>query len=159
MQHDSLFLSLALKAWADRTQRVQQLLATFPDELLLREVAPGKNRGIYLVGHLLAYHDDLSPLLGLGPRLHPELDAAFMHHPDRAGLPMASLAELRQYWPEVHDRLLAGMQQLPVAAWFERHAAVSEADFAQQPHRNKLSVLLSRTNHLAYHSGQLMLLQ
>jgi hypothetical protein len=159
MEHDLLTVTIALSAWHDRVARAQQLLTTFSDEQLLREVAPGKNRGIYLVGHLIAYHDALCTILDLGPRLHPELDTAFLQHPDKSGLPMPSLAELRQYWAEVHERLAHDFQQVPVPTWFDRHLAVSEADFLQQPHRNKLSVLLNRTNHLAYHTGQLMLLK
>jgi hypothetical protein len=159
MEHDLVIVTIALNAWHDRVARVQQLLTTFSDEQLLREVAPGKNRGIYLVGHLVAYHDALCIILDLGPRLHPELDNAFLQQPDKAGLPMPSLAELKQYWTEVHERLARDFQQVPVSAWFARHMAVSEADFQQQPHRNKLSVLLNRTNHLAYHTGQLILLK
>ena len=48
---------------------------------------------------------------------------------------------------------------LTTAQWFEKHTAVSEEDFTKEPHRNKLSVVLSRTNHLAYHVGQLALLK
>jgi hypothetical protein len=40
----------------------------------------------------------------------------------------------------------------------DRHTAVSEADFALNPSRNKLSILISRTNHQSYHLGQLNLL-
>jgi hypothetical protein len=159
MEHDLVTVTIALNAWHDRVARVQQLLTTFSDEQLLREVAPGKNRGIYLVGHLVAYHDALCTILDLGPRLHPELDSAFLQQPDKSGMPMPTLIELKQYWTEVHERLARDFQQLPVSGWFARHMAVSEADFQQQPHRNKLSVLLNRTNHLVYHTGQLMLLK
>ena len=34
---------------------------------------------------------------------------------------------------------------------------VSDEDFAREPHRNKLNVLISQTNHLSYHPGQLSL--
>ena len=47
------------------------------EEQLLQEIAPGKNRLIYLWGHLTAVNDALIPLLGFGERLHPELDAMF----------------------------------------------------------------------------------
>jgi hypothetical protein len=43
--------------------------------------------------------------------------------------------------------------------WFERHTSVSEEDFLKEPHRNKLNVLLNRTNHQSYHFGQMILLQ
>jgi hypothetical protein len=43
--------------------------------------------------------------------------------------------------------------------WLEKHTSVSDEDFAKEPHRNKLSVLISRTNHLANHIGQLLFLK
>jgi hypothetical protein len=48
---------------------------------------------------------------------------------------------------------------LSTEQWFQRHTAVSEVDFEKEPHRNKLNVLLSRTSHIAYHLGQLVLLK
>jgi hypothetical protein len=42
--------------------------------------------------------------------------------------------------------------------WLSRHTAVSEEDFAKEPHRNKLNILVSRTTHLAGHTGQMVYL-
>jgi short-subunit dehydrogenase len=38
--------------------------------------------------------------------------------------------------------------------WAQKHTHVSAEDFAANPHRNRLSILLSRTSHVAYHLGQ-----
>jgi hypothetical protein len=159
MEHDQLIISTALNAWHGAISRTQQLLHNLPEERLLQEVAPGKNRGIYVLGHLIAYHDALCTILDLGSRLHPELDGAFLHHPDKSGLLLPTITELKQYWEEVHERLARDFQQLPVSAWFSRHTAVSAEDFLVNPSRNKFNVLLSRTSHLAYHTGQLVLLK
>ena len=51
------------------------------------------------------------------------------------------------------------MADLGPEEWFTRHANFSEADFPKVPHRNRLNVVISRTNHLAYHRGQLVLIQ
>ena len=93
-------------------------------------------------------------MLGLGNRLHPELDAAFLTAADKAvgALPLAT--EIKGHWGEVNGRLLAGFDSLTASDWGQKHTAVSEEDFAANPLRNRLSVLLSRTNHLAYHLGQ-----
>lgn len=80
---------------------MKPLLVSLTDEQGLQELVPGKNRGIYLVGHLLAHHDNLNTLLGLGR--HPELDEAFMHHPEHSGLPM----------PAVRTLVLAGSPRPP----------------------------------------------
>ena len=71
---------------------------------------------------------------------------------------LPSLADLRAQWKEVNDTLLGHMKSLPAEEWFTRHANISEGDFPKEPHRNRLNVLLSRTSHLAYHRGQLVLL-
>jgi hypothetical protein len=42
--------------------------------------------------------------------------------------------------------------------WFNKHTAVSAEDFAKEPHRNKLNVIVNRTNHTSYHLGQLVYL-
>jgi hypothetical protein len=38
----------------------------------------------------------------------------------------------------------------------QKHTAVSDADFAKEPHRNRLSVVLNRAGHVQYHLGQLV---
>jgi len=35
----------------------------------------------------------------------------------------------------------------------------SAEDFAKEPHRNKLNIIISRTSHLQYHTGQIALLK
>lgn len=42
--------------------------------------------------------------------------------------------------------------------WFMRHTAISEENFASEPHRNKLNIVMNRTSHLSYHLGQLVYL-
>ena len=56
------------------------------------------------------------------------------------------------------NRALSGaIQALPPAAWLERHDAVSAEDFAKEPLRNRLAVLLSRSGHVQFHTGQIRL--
>ena len=66
--------------------------------------------------------------------------------------------ELKDNWTTVNTALTAHFAQLQPEEWLERHTRVSEADFVLEPHRNKLNVLISRTNHISYHAGQLVLL-
>jgi hypothetical protein len=61
-----------------------QDLSGLSEQQLLEEVARGKNRLIYLWGHLIAVHDGMLPLLDLGERSYPELDATFLTAADRA---------------------------------------------------------------------------
>jgi len=123
----------------------------------LKEVAPGKNRVIYIWGHLTAIHDAMFSILGFGSRLHPELDAIFVSNPDETATQLPSAAELKKYWDEVNSKLLLQFAGLSADEWLQRHHAMSEEDYAKDPTRNRLAVLLSRTNHLSYHLGQVIL--
>src|SRR5882724_5049822 len=94
----ALFVKMVLTAWQTQNTRVDELLNQFTNEQLLQETAPGRNTGIYLLGHLAAVNDSLFKLLALGERLHPELDAIFLESPDKSGQQMPSADELKKYW-------------------------------------------------------------
>jgi len=158
-QPQELLIKSALDTWYSQVSSVDKLLETLTDAQLQKEVSPNKNRGIYLLGHLVAVHDRLLSLLNLGTRLHPELDEAFITNPDNAAAIMPSLPDLRYYWKEVNDALAEHFNKLTPDEWFQKHNSVSEEDFAKEPHRNRLAVLINRATHLSYHSGQLVLLK
>lgn len=69
------------------------------------------------------------------------------------------MTDLRHSWKEVNDSLDSNFNRLTLNEWLERHTAVSEEDFKNEPHRNRLNVVINRTNHLAWHYGQLLLLK
>ena len=48
---------VAINSWRLVLERVNKTLSNLTDDQLLKEVAPGKNRVIYLWGHLTAAHD------------------------------------------------------------------------------------------------------
>lgn len=154
MTNEELFLAVALNGWKGNLERADKLFSGLSEEELLKEVAPGKNRLIYLWGHLTSIHDAMLPLLGFGRRLHPEFDVAFVSNPDKTQAGIPSVERVRKAWTEVNARLFEGFGSLSSADWLKKHAAVSEEDFRNEPLRNRLAVLLSRTNHLAYHLGQ-----
>jgi hypothetical protein len=56
---------------------------SWPRLLLAVRGLINKNRLFYLLGHLSAVHDRMLPLLGIGERLHPELDEAYLTNPDQ----------------------------------------------------------------------------
>jgi hypothetical protein len=137
--------------------RVDEAVAKIGEEDLQRQVAPGRNRLMYLVGHLTAVNDRMFPMLGLGDRLHPELDDVYITNPDRTLPDPLPPAELKKAWSEVSSKLTAAFEGLPAEEWLQKHSAVSEEDFAKNPLRNRLAVLMSRTNHVSFHSGQMIL--
>ena len=154
----TVFIKMVLSAWETHNTRVYNLLDTLSDEQLISETSPGRNSGIYLVGHLVAVSDAMFPILGFGERLFPELDKIFLESPDKSGLEMPSINELKEYWHKVNTKLGGHISQMPADEWFTRHNNVSETDFAKEPHRNKLNIIINRTNHTSYHLGQLVYL-
>jgi hypothetical protein len=152
---ESLFVQMALMSWQTQNARVDDLLNKLPDEQLMNETAPGRNRGVYLLGHLAAVNDGLFKILGIAERLHPELDDVFLNTPDKAGQSMPTIEELKKYWKEINAALTDKFNTMQPQEWFEKHTAVSAEDFAKEPYRNKLNVLLNRTAHQSYHLGQM----
>ena len=150
-----LFVKMVIDAWETQNSRVDKLLEELSDEQLQAETATGKNSGVYLVGHLTAVSDGLISILGFGEKLYPQLEEVFLKNPDKSGLEEPSMTELKQYWNEVNARIRTHFNQLSADDWFAKHTAVSDEDFAKEPHRNRLNVLISRTNHQSYHLGQL----
>lgn len=159
MDHTAMAVELALKSWQIQIRNTNKLLNELSDEALLYEVSPGRNRVIYILGHLIAVHDNMIPLLGLGERLFPQLDEIFLKSPDKSAHVLPSVTELREDWTKVNQVLAEKFAMVQNDEWFARHTAVSEADFAKEPTRNRLNVLISRTAHLAYHLGQLVLVK
>jgi uncharacterized damage-inducible protein DinB len=155
----ALFVKMALSAWDVQNDRMNKLLDKLSDEQIAKEIAPGKNTGVYLLGHLVAINDNLLPLFDMGEKLYPSLEKLFVSSPDKSGQQFPSITELKKYWTTVNTKLSSQFAKMQPDEWFEKHTSVSAADFAKEPHRNKLNVLISRTNHQSYHLGQLILLQ
>ena len=152
-----LFARTAVAAWKQNLASLDALFAVVSNDDLQKEVAPGKNRLFYLLGHMVAVHDRMLPLLRLGARLHPDLDEPFLIKGDRAVPDAVTPAALRAAWTEVNTALTTAIEALPADAWLERHDAVSAEDFAKEPQRNRLAVLLSRSAHVQFHTGQIRL--
>lgn len=159
LPEQELFVKMAIAAWQMQNTRVDQFLSSVNDEILESEIAPGKNRGTYILGHLIAVSDNLFRLFGIGERLHADFDKVFLDKPDKSGLTFPTTEELRAHWKDVNEKLTTKFNQMTLQDWFSRHIAVTQEDFKKEPHRNKLNVLLNRTSHQAYHAGQLILLK
>ena len=91
MTSHELPVKVAINSWRLVVGRADEIFSRLTEDQLLREVAPGKNRVIYLWGHLIAVHDKMFEILGLGSRLHPDMDAVFIDNPDKA------VAEIMRY--------------------------------------------------------------
>src|ERR1043166_3093656 len=120
MQNQSDFIvKLNVDAWLGQVKRVDGLLEEMNDEQLQQEIAPAKNSGLYLIGHLAAIHDAMLPLLNFQQKLHPELDEVFIKNPDRSGIPKPSAQKIREYWKEINDVLESYFQKMNTNDWLQ----------------------------------------
>lgn len=147
-----------LKAWEAQNQAITDIFGKYGDDFYLKEVAPNRNRAIYLLGHLIAMNDLLLPMLGLGNQLYPELEGIFITNPDRAMAELPTVETLKSYWANLNEVLGGHFSAMDGADWLSRHTKVSEEDFSKDPLRNKLNVLIGRIGHMNYHRGQLAFL-
>jgi len=156
---NNVMVKMVIDSWNAQVNNVNKLIDTFTDEQWNTEVSLNRNRGIYLLGHLVAVNDRMLPLLGFGEQAFPHLYDVFAAKPDKAVEDLPTLDELKRDWHQSVKTLATLFNNLTPEEWFAKHTAVSEEDFAKEPHRNRMNVILSRTNHLAYHLGQLNLLK
>jgi hypothetical protein len=84
MAQTALMVKLVLDRWYGSIKNFDSILSNISDEALLKEIVPGKNRGIYLLGHLIAVHDDMLVLLDMGSRQYPEQQQPFLKEADNA---------------------------------------------------------------------------
>ena len=154
-----LFVNMVIKEWTTQNDRFSELVDGLTDEQIAKDISAGRNSGTYLLGHLTAVHDAMLPLLGFGDKLYPSLYQTFVKSPDKSGQSIPAISELRNQWKQVTKVLSDHIGNANPEEWFTRHTSVSEEDFAKEPHRNKLNVLINRTNHLSNHRGQMVLLK
>jgi uncharacterized damage-inducible protein DinB len=153
-----LFIKMVVSNWELQNARVNKLIAKLSDDQMNAPTAPGRNTGTWILGHLIAVNDGMITLLGLGERLFPELEAAFTGELNKPGVVTPPLADLKKQWDTLNAKLTAYFSALPAEEWFTGHTSISPEDFAKEPHRNKLNILINRTNHQSYHLGQLIYL-
>ena len=151
----ALTVQSIVTAWQGQNKKLDGMIAKYTDEQWMKETAPGRNTGIYLLGHLTAVNDGLLSIFGFSDKLYPQLENVFLFNADKAEIEMPTIAELKTCWHKVNTNLDAYMSKMQPEEWFTKHSKISEEDFAKEPHRNKLSVLITRTVHQSYHLGQL----
>src|SRR5215218_9862212 len=112
MTQQDIFIKMVLDAWHTHIKRADDLFNSLSDEQLLKEIAPGRNRGIYLLGHLAAVHDKMLPVLGFGNPINLEFYRIFVERPDKAITELPSILDLRLYSHEVNKTLAGHLNQL-----------------------------------------------
>ena len=52
-----LFIKMSITAWKSQNKRLDDMIAKYSDEQWNADTAPGRNSGIYLLGHSTAVND------------------------------------------------------------------------------------------------------
>jgi hypothetical protein len=159
MTTQEIAINMVLNAWRSGVNELDKLLTELSDDQLLKEISPGRNRGIYILGHLVVLLNNSRPLMGYGEDPTPHLVEPFVKMPDREAKELPPVAEIRHAWHNARTAMENNIALTPVDEWFKKHTAISAEDFQLEPHRNKLNVILLRIPHLSHHIGQLTLLK
>jgi len=148
-------LQIALLQWDVSNKRMLKVLESISDEKFYSPIVPNGNSPSWLLGHLADTDDLLLELFGIRQRLHPELSKIYHHTKGTNQTGHLSKQELIAQWKQIIEALDGAFKKMTEQEWLSRHMAVSEEDFAKEPQRNKLNVMLSRVTHRASHLGQI----
>src|SRR5437762_8138569 len=129
----ALFIKMVIAEWDKQNNNFNKFLSSLTDKQLSKEIAPGKNTGIYLLGHLIAISDAILPLLAFGEKLFPHLENIFIKNSDKSGLEMPSVGELKEKLNTVNAELSKHIRSAAPEDWFKKHMAVSDEDFSKEP--------------------------
>ncbi len=99
------------------------------------------------------------PLLDIGERIAPDVFKTFLQTPDKDIVDLPLVNEVRQEWNNVKAELANQFLKMQPDDLVSKTYQSIRRRFVKKPHRNKLNVLISRTNHLDYHIGQLVFLK
>src|ERR1700748_717444 len=111
----------ARNAWAAQNKIASKFFNKYEDAVYENEIAPGRNRAVYLLGHLIAVNDGMITLLGLGDRLFPHLDETFIKSADKTVSDLPSVATLKQNWETLNEALTHRFDQMTTQDWMGRH--------------------------------------
>jgi len=156
---NNLLIVTSLRNWNEQNKRLLSLVNSMNEEQLESHIAPGRNSGTYLLGHLAAINYTMLTLFDLGENPHPKLETIYLLNADKAIIHDYKTDDLKKLLVDSIQLFEEKSKALTEADWLDRHMNITEEEFKTQQHRNKINVLISRTLHLVYHLGQLSLLK
>ncbi|MEO8665859.1 MAG: DinB family protein [Ignavibacteria bacterium] len=121
------------------------------------ELSPGKNHGVWILGHMIASDDDFSLMMGKGELLFPEYQELFGQGSKLQPVKnYPAVEQLRKQWNDLFEKNKKIYEDL------------KDADFNQPPENTtdankdffntKAKVIMAWQLHQMYHGGQLSVL-
>lgn len=143
---------MLIKDWVNLT------LSLIKEEDLKLEVSPGKNHGVFILGHLVTSDDDFSVYMGKGDLLFPDYQKMFgtgakLLPPDQ--YPTAT--EILEKWKAVCEKNEKIYKEFKDSELSEYHALCN--DPGKDFFKTKERVIQAWQLHLAYHAGQLGIIE
>ncbi len=124
------------------------------DDEFKMEIYPGKNHGVWLLGHLVTSDDDFSMFMGKGEVMFPEYYEVFgqgskLLPPEE----YPPVSELRSAWKKVCEKNRKIYSELTDDELQLPHALVKNID--KDYFKTKERVIMAWHLHQLYHAGQL----
>jgi len=143
------------KQYSDSIGWVNWILQSLSKEDFESEIAPGKNHGVWIFGHLIACEDDFVLFIGKGKIEYPEYQTMFAEGSKL--LPVEnypSVSELKEKWNKLVSRNKKIYDELNDDELNEPQAQIEVNDFW----KTKEDIAVHWQHHVMYHAGQLALL-
>lgn len=136
---------------------VNGCINSLDDDEFRMELSPGKNHGVWILGHLVVSEDDFSIFMGNGELLFPEL-VEFFAQKSKLQPPenYPPVPELRGYWDAVCRKNREIYSQLADDELDMPHALLENDD--TDYFKTKKRVIMAWQFHQMYHAGQLAVL-
>lgn len=147
---------LLAKQYIDSAGWADWIISSLSEDDLKKEIAPGRNHGIWLLGHLITCEDDFALFMGKGEITYPAYHDMFAE--ETKPLPFENyppVSEMREKWKEMLKKNKKIYDELRDEELHEAQAQLKgENDFC----KTKEDVAVHWQLHLMYHTGQLGML-
>lgn len=137
--------SIIYQAWLLQNRKISDLIHKLNEEDLKKDVALGRNSGLYLLGHLIASNDLLMPLFGFGEKMYPEYEKIFLCCPDKSSQNFPTVKEVKSHWFSLNENLVLKFASINEKQWI----------MEDEKSHHQLKTMLTIVNHQCYHLGQL----
>ncbi|MBS1517152.1 MAG: DinB family protein [Bacteroidetes bacterium] len=133
---------------------VDGVLNGLDDADFKHELSPGKNNGVWLLGHLVVCDDDFSLYMGKGDILYPDYVDLFgqgtkVMPPEK----YPPVKELREGWKKVCEKNYRIYSNIRDEELKEPHALVKNIE--EDYFKTKENIIMHWQLHQMYHAGQL----
>ncbi|MBS1493433.1 MAG: DinB family protein [Bacteroidetes bacterium] len=144
------------KQYADSSGWADWIINSLSDEDLRKEINPGKNHGVWLLGHLITCEDDFALFMGKGEITYMDYHNMFAENTKLQSVDnYPPVSEMRNKWKEMVEKNKKIYAELTDAELNEPQAQLTgENDFC----KTKEDVASHWQVHLMYHTGQLSVL-